>query len=227
MTLSVSQSAVIRSLVSGSTVKDAAAAAGVHRSTVHEWIRRHHEFRAALDFARHSFALQIEDDLNSLSAAATSLIRKVIEDDSVPTALRLRAALAVAKSVGDSDPSRQAVKGSAMTAVEFDRLYDAACRAAGATVSMDRALAEPAPASPAAIPRSSPCPCGSGQKYKRCCSVNAPAVLGERTTQSDTFRHNPAHSSEFEPPHLKTAAGSQTATAAPASYSPLAQRTAS
>jgi preprotein translocase subunit SecA len=26
-------------------------------------------------------------------------------------------------------------------------------------------------------PRNAPCPCGSGQKYKRCCGRNAPAVL--------------------------------------------------
>ena len=26
-------------------------------------------------------------------------------------------------------------------------------------------------------PRSAPCPCGSGQKYKRCCGINSPAVL--------------------------------------------------
>jgi SEC-C motif len=31
--------------------------------------------------------------------------------------------------------------------------------------------------SPAPIPRSAACPCGSGAKYKRCCGVNAPAVL--------------------------------------------------
>lgn len=28
-----------------------------------------------------------------------------------------------------------------------------------------------------AIPRSAPCPCGSGEKYKRCCGKNAPPVL--------------------------------------------------
>jgi hypothetical protein len=27
-------------------------------------------------------------------------------------------------------------------------------------------------------PRNAPCPCGSGQKHKRCCGNNAPAVLG-------------------------------------------------
>ena len=30
---------------------------------------------------------------------------------------------------------------------------------------------------PTAIPRGAPCPCGSGQKYKRCCGQSAPAVL--------------------------------------------------
>jgi hypothetical protein len=30
---------------------------------------------------------------------------------------------------------------------------------------------------PNPVPRSAPCPCGSGQKYKRCCGQNAPAVL--------------------------------------------------
>ncbi|WP_321472355.1 SEC-C domain-containing protein [uncultured Paludibaculum sp.] len=32
---------------------------------------------------------------------------------------------------------------------------------------------------PTAIPRSAPCPCGSGEKYKRCCGRNAPAVLAQ------------------------------------------------
>ncbi len=37
----------------------------------------------------------------------------------------------------------------------------------------------PKPAAPAQpIARNSLCPCNSGQKYKRCCGVNAPAVLG-------------------------------------------------
>jgi hypothetical protein len=30
------------------------------------------------------------------------------------------------------------------------------------------------PIPPAAIPRSAPCPCGSGEKYKRCCGKDAP-----------------------------------------------------
>ena len=30
---------------------------------------------------------------------------------------------------------------------------------------------------PRSVPRSAPCPCGSGEKYKRCCGKNAPPVL--------------------------------------------------
>jgi uncharacterized protein YecA (UPF0149 family) len=37
-----------------------------------------------------------------------------------------------------------------------------------------------APAKTALIPRSAPCPCKSGQKYKRCCGKNAPPVLTPR-----------------------------------------------
>lgn len=29
----------------------------------------------------------------------------------------------------------------------------------------------------AKVGRNSPCPCGSGKKYKRCCGVNAPPIL--------------------------------------------------
>ena len=34
-------------------------------------------------------------------------------------------------------------------------------------------------AHPAEVGRNSPCPCGSGQKYKRCCGVNAPPILNK------------------------------------------------
>jgi uncharacterized protein YecA (UPF0149 family) len=33
------------------------------------------------------------------------------------------------------------------------------------------------PAAPKTTPRNAPCPCGSGNKYKRCCGKDAPPVL--------------------------------------------------
>jgi hypothetical protein len=41
----------------------------------------------------------------------------------------------------------------------------------------------PQPTTQPATPRNAPCPCGSGEKHKRCCGKNAPPVLG---CQSDT-----------------------------------------
>jgi SEC-C motif len=38
--------------------------------------------------------------------------------------------------------------------------------------STERSQSDPPP-----TPRSAPCPCGSGEKYKRCCGKNAPPVL--------------------------------------------------
>ena len=38
-------------------------------------------------------------------------------------------------------------------------------------------VAQETQSEPAGTPRNAPCPCGSGQKYKRCCGEGAPAVL--------------------------------------------------
>ncbi len=117
MALTTTQLQVIKALVSGSTIKDAAEAAGVHRSTVHDWTRVHHEFRAALDAARHH---------------STAFIRKCIEDETMPTAIRLRAALAVVKSVPANAPARRER--------DFNDLVEAAVHAADRQVALDRAL---------------------------------------------------------------------------------------
>jgi uncharacterized protein YecA (UPF0149 family) len=37
-------------------------------------------------------------------------------------------------------------------------------------------LTEPTQSAPVQTPRNAQCPCNSGQKYKRCCGRNAPAV---------------------------------------------------
>jgi uncharacterized protein YecA (UPF0149 family) len=42
---------------------------------------------------------------------------------------------------------------------------------------METFVTEQTRSQPKATPRNAQCPCGSGQKYKRCCGKNAPAVL--------------------------------------------------
>ena len=48
-----------------------------------------------------------------------------------------------------------------------------------ATTEQTQSSAEPALVITAEIPRGAPCPCGSGQKYKRCCGRDAPGVINQ------------------------------------------------
>jgi uncharacterized protein YecA (UPF0149 family) len=63
--------------------------------------------------------------------------------------------------------------------LQGERLYNATFAAAEPEQnSAEQTQCEPAKTS--LIPRGAPCPCKSGQKYKRCCGRNAPPVLSTR-----------------------------------------------
>jgi len=56
------------------------------------------------------------------------------------------------------------------------------CKPPAAPAPKLASICKPAPQAPPLtpqIPRSAPCPCKSGEKYKRCCGKNAPPVLGK------------------------------------------------
>ena len=70
--------------------------------------------------------------------------------------------------------------------LQSERLYATFVSASHTKQSIEVASADSAkqtqsaPPRTSAIPRSAPCPCKSGQKYKRCCGRNAPPVLSVR-----------------------------------------------
>ena len=73
--------------------------------------------------------------------------------------------------------------------LQSERLYATFTAGANLTKQMIEAPSQKnakqtqsAPARTRTLPRSAPCPCNSGQKYKRCCGRNAPPVLGVRAT---------------------------------------------
>src|SRR6185437_3415673 len=62
--------------------------------------------------------------------------------------------------------------------IQAERMY--ATFAAPKTVPENSAKqTQSQPEKTAVIPRSAPCPCKSGEKYKRCCGKNAPPVLSQ------------------------------------------------
>jgi hypothetical protein len=71
--------------------------------------------------------------------------------------------------------------------LEAERLYATCVAGVPATTQILEPAAENSakqtqsePAKTASIPRGAPCPCKSGEKYKRCCGKNAPPVLNTR-----------------------------------------------
>jgi transposase-like protein len=169
--LSPVQAQVVAALAEGATVSGAARQADIHRTTIHHWIRNHAEFKAAAEQAQAEYASALSDEMRELSALALKTLRDVLERSDLSAAVRLKAALAVLNRPHfpkpgwhlperiESPQEQQVPAGLA----EFKADYD--------IVRMSEALeANGHKAEPAAIPRNSPCPCGSGQKYKRCCS---------------------------------------------------------
>jgi hypothetical protein len=204
---------VLAALAQGSSVTAAARAAGLHRTTIHNWARILPDFRAMLEDAKISRAEAIADKLYDLSNAACDTLQSVLDDKTASTAQRLKAALTVIRSsTARPAPLPQDDLSVAEYNLIVDDIFNAAEEDAAEPSSAEPSSAEPPPTptemptvavesspeihhnsslfitkdenpqpAPVAIPRSAPCPCGSGQKFKRCCGRNAPPVLSVKS----------------------------------------------
>lgn len=157
-TLSSVQAQVIAALTSGSTMTAAAQSAGVHRSTIYNWIQTQSAFCQALKDAGTAVYGRLRDQLHELSDVALRSIRQLLEDPATPPAVRLRAALAV---LGRTESGW--VLPDPIPTVNPQLAADAQ------PARQDSVREEPS--------RNSLCKCGSGLKYKRCCGVGATPLL--------------------------------------------------
>jgi hypothetical protein len=150
--LSTVQLEAIAALATGQTILAAAGQTGVHRATVHNWLKLP-AFSAALDQACQDHAAEISARLSQVASLAIDTIRQILTDPNASPAVKLRAAIAV-----------------------LDRPLFPKSAAAPSQETSPKAVAKTAPATDTA--RNAPCPCGSGVKYKRCCGTQAPPKLG-------------------------------------------------
>lgn len=88
--ISPAQSAVLTALASGATHSAAAKIAGVHRSSIHNWVKDP-AFSQELETARQEYIETLRDELHELSAIALRELRYIIEDRSTSASVRLRA----------------------------------------------------------------------------------------------------------------------------------------
>jgi len=153
-----SQTTVLQALATGMTLTAAAEHASIPRLTVYSWFEDP-GFMQAFATAHQESALILHDRVQSLTTKALDAVESILNNPKASPSVLLRAALALLTRKNWALPTLSAA-------------------------------APPIPAEPSTIhgeepesthsqqtPRNAPCPCGSGQKFKRCCGRNAPPVL--------------------------------------------------
>jgi hypothetical protein len=177
---------VLYDLANGKSVTAAADAADLHRTTIHHWIRTIPAFRLTLDAARQARIDAVRDRMNELAEPSLALLTKVVNDESAPLALRLRTALAILKFVAtpqkpvvDKDlEAHWTLMQSAFSEGHKAGRATAPAKPSTGEIQHNSSHSSPAQSDETQTPRNALCPCGSGNKYKRCCGRNAPPVLG-------------------------------------------------
>jgi hypothetical protein len=105
--LTQQQAQVAVALAQGRSITKAAAAAGVHRTTVHHWNRTSADFRDAVKLARQEFLAVLDDQLRDLSSAALDTLTTLLTSPETSSPVRLKAALAVLERPHFPDPGWQ------------------------------------------------------------------------------------------------------------------------
>jgi len=163
MSLTASQEKVLALISAGSSISEAARAAGIHRNTIHNWLRSETPFPAALAEAREAKALYWREQAEELASTAIDAIRGILTDPAQPAAARLKAAhhiLALVTNPAENLPN---------SAQSLPEPQDAPAGVPNSAQSIPTA---------GKIGRNDACPCGSGKKYKRCCLVSGARTAG-------------------------------------------------
>ncbi len=165
--LSPVQAQVIEALAQGQTVSAAAEKAGVHRTTIHHWIRNEPQFKAAVRTAQSEYAAELNDGLRELAVRAVLALHDLLQDITTPPAVRLKTALAILQRPHAPNP------GWNLPCPVESEPAETNSGATPIAAATEPAAPPTQPPAPAPIARCAPCPCGSGRKYKRCCGAEA------------------------------------------------------
>jgi hypothetical protein len=87
--LSATQSAALEGLLAGKTVTEAAAAAGVGRTTIHKWMRVDFAFQAALNRGRRDLQQAVACRVDQLAADAAECVIKAVREGDAKIALQI------------------------------------------------------------------------------------------------------------------------------------------
>ena len=93
--LSPTQAQIVVALAQGKSISAAARESGIHRTTVHNWMRNEPQFKSAVHRAKREYIELLNDQLRELASRALETIYKLIDDPGTPSSVRLKASLAV------------------------------------------------------------------------------------------------------------------------------------
>jgi hypothetical protein len=172
------QARVAYALAAGASISAAAQQIGVHRATIHNWMKDP-AFNQAVGCARLEYAESLRDQLDELGALALDTIRQLLTDPNTPASVRLRAAMSILERPQFPDrgwalPAQAYYPAREQRIVEDLALIESSeppLRQPAST--LENLSSEPVNEPPAPVSRNARCPCGSGQKYKRCCADRA------------------------------------------------------
>lgn len=97
------QAAALAVLASGGSYQDAAAAAKVSSRTLLAWRRGHPGFIAAVNMVRTEARESVRVGIQAVVATALTTVRELLESETAPAAVKLRASEMVLRSAGAFD----------------------------------------------------------------------------------------------------------------------------
>jgi hypothetical protein len=99
------QIAALDALLSGKTAGDAAAAAGISRSTLYNWLGKDFRFQAALNRGRRDLRQALACRADQLASEAAECIARAVRDGDVKAALEIvkRANIFAASKIGSDN----------------------------------------------------------------------------------------------------------------------------
>ena len=195
--LTPAQARVAAALASGFTVTRIAEELKLSRQTIYTWRKTIPQFETAVQQAAAEYAHSVRDALQEHTIAAINTLGTLMRDPDTPPSIRVKIALAflnrpqfpaqgwnmpvpieqdpIKKRTSEILEQMEAHLKASQLQQEINHI-EVERRVAAASLDKTGHKTEQPEVS---TPRSAPCPCGSGQKYKRCCGHNAPPVLSK------------------------------------------------
>jgi len=179
--LTAQQQDVVARLCAGESITAAAHAIGIHRTTIHHWRRTNAQFALALADAQADRVTSWQQALASRTEAALVALDRLLSDERTSPSVRLKAIQlilnAAVRSQPVNPPEEEALRLRDLRHLHHvlalyqktDALEQDIADTIGFQHSSTRSTEPAADESKPRPGRNTPCPCGSGRKYKQCC----------------------------------------------------------